>query len=80
MPTIEAPSYGEFHFQIRDGDIVSPRIKASEPLKNQCSHFLECITSGNRPLTGGREGLEVVQVLAAIDLSIARHGAPVELA
>ena len=38
----DVSSYGEYHFQIRDGDIVSPRIELIEPLKNQCRHFLEC--------------------------------------
>jgi predicted dehydrogenase len=75
----EAPSYGEYHFLMRDGDIISPKIEVSEPLKNQCTHFLECVTQGNRPLTGGREGLEVVRVMEAIDRSMERKGAPIEV-
>ena len=74
----EPASYGE-HFQIRDGDILSPRIEVSEPLKNQCRHFLECITKGVAPLTGGREGQDVVRILEAADHSLALHGAPVEV-
>lgn len=75
----EAPSYGEYHFLVRDGDIISPRIEVSEPLKNQCLHFLECFTQGKQPVTGGWEGLVVVQVMSAIDQSIARHGTPIEI-
>jgi predicted dehydrogenase len=75
----EASSYGEYHFQMRNGDIISPRIEISEPLKNQCAHFLECIVQGKRPFTGGLEGLAVVQVMAAIDQSIAQRGEPVEI-
>ena len=75
----EASSYGEYHFLTRDGDIISPKIEVSEPLKNQCSHFLECVTQGNCPLTDGREGLEVVRVMEAVDRSIERKGAPVEV-
>ena len=74
----EPASYGE-HFQIRDGDILSPRIEVSEPLKNQCRHFLECITKNVVPLTGGREGQDVVRVLEAADHSLSLHGAPVEV-
>ncbi len=73
----EASSFGEFQFLIRDGDILSPRVEISEPLKNQCNHFLECITTGSQPLTDGWNGLEVVQVLQAIDRSVAQNGAPV---
>lgn len=75
----EAPSYGEYHFLIRDGDIISPRIEVSEPLKNQCAHFIECVTQNLQPLTCGRTGLEVVWVMEAIDRSIELRGAPVEL-
>lgn len=75
----EAPSYGEYHFLIRDGDIISPRIEVSEPLKNQCAHFIECVTQNLQPLTCGRTGLEVVRVMESIDRSIELRGAPVEL-
>jgi predicted dehydrogenase len=75
----EASSYGEYHFLMRDGDIISPRVEISEPLKNQCSHFLECITQGSCPLTDGRDGLEVVRVMAAVDRSLDHKGAPVEV-
>ena len=74
----EPASYGEY-FQIRDGDILSPRIEVSEPLKNQCRHFLECITTNVAPLTGGQEGQDVVRILEAADHSLALHGAPVEV-
>src|SRR2546429_6633762 len=56
-------SYGEFRFQIRDGDIISPRIEAVEPLKDQCRHFLECVRTGKRPVSSGVEGRKVVRVL-----------------
>src|SRR6266566_3689768 len=49
----EPLNFGEYHFHIRDGDILSPRVEVGEPLKNQCRHFLECITRKKRPITGG---------------------------
>jgi len=76
---VEPASYGEFQFLMRDGDIVSPRVEVSEPLRNQCSHFLECVKGDRRPLTGGRQGYEVVRVMEAIERSIERQGAPVEV-
>jgi UDP-2-acetamido-3-amino-2,3-dideoxy-glucuronate N-acetyltransferase len=35
-----------------------------EPLKLECRHFLDCIATGRRPRTDGREGLRVLRVLA----------------
>jgi predicted dehydrogenase len=75
----EMASYGEYHFHMRDGDIISPKIEVSEPLKNQCSHFIECVEQGTLPLTSGQEGLMVVKIMTAIDKSIEHNGAPVEI-
>lgn len=75
----EPLNYGEFQFQIREGDIISPRIEPSEPLKNQCRHFLECVRLGKRPITGGVEGREVVRVLEAVNRSIECNGLRVEV-
>ena len=75
----EATSYGEYHFLVRDGDVVSPRVEVSEPLKNQVSDFLGCIASGRRPVSSARDGRDVVRVLEAIDRSIRSRGAPVEV-
>ena len=80
-PVDEEPlNYGESRFQIRDGDIISPRIEPVEPLKNQCRHFLECIRTGKRPMSNGIHGRDVVRVLEAINRSIERKGmqVPVE--
>lgn len=35
----------------------------SEPLKNECGHFVECVRSGETPKTNGQEGLRVLRVL-----------------
>ena len=80
-PVEEEPlNYGEFRFQIRDGDIISPRIEPAEPLKNQCRHFLECVRTGKRPVSNGLHGRDVVRVLEAINRSMEHKGlqVPVE--
>ena len=74
-PVEEEPlNYGEFRFQIRDGDIVSPRVEPAEPLKNQCRHFLECVRTGKSPLSNGTDGRDVVRVLEAMNRSIELKG------
>ena len=75
----EATSYGEYHLRMRDGDIISPKVTVSEPLKNQCQHFLDCVNQGAKPRTDARAGLEVVRTLAAIDRSTEQNGAPVSI-
>jgi predicted dehydrogenase len=66
------PSYGDYgeSLSIRVGDIYIPKITMAEPLKVECQHFLECITKGAEPLTGGEHGLQVLRVLEAADRSL----------
>jgi predicted dehydrogenase len=75
----EAESYGEFRFLLRDGDIVSPVVESSEPLKNQSMHFLECIRNRTTPLSDGRMALRVVKVMEAVDRSMQAKGVPVQI-
>jgi predicted dehydrogenase len=72
-------SFGEFKLLVRDGDIVSPKVEASEPLKNQCADFVSAIVSGRPPVAGGRFGAGVVRTLAAIDASMQSRGTAVEV-
>jgi len=69
-------SYGEFQYKLRSGDIFIPKIDMSEPLRNECLHFAECVAEGRRPRSDGWNGLRVVRVLEAAGRSLARNGAP----
>jgi predicted dehydrogenase len=77
--TMEADTYGEFRLIVRDGDIISPRVPPSEPLKNLAAHFLACVAGNQKPLSDGRNGMDVVRVMAAIDRSLGQGGAPVDV-
>lgn len=35
----------------------------TEPLKNECLHFVDCVSNNSRPRTDGAEGLKVLKVL-----------------
>jgi predicted dehydrogenase len=72
-------SYGEFKLLVRDGDIVSPKVEPSEPLKNQCLDFVNSIVTGQPQLATGRFGLGVVRALVAIEASMRLRGAAVEV-
>lgn len=74
-----ADSFGEFKLLVRDGDIISPKIEPSEPLKNQCADFVHAILTGQPPLAQGRLGLGVIRALVAIEASMRSKGAAVEV-
>jgi predicted dehydrogenase len=61
--------FGQFTLIHRAGDILIPKINFREPLQVEARHFVECIETGKRPLTDGRNGLEVVRTLEAAQLS-----------
>ena len=74
-----AESYGEFKLLVRDGDIISPRIPPSEPLKNQCAEFLNAVRNVGRVLSDARFATGVVRTLLAVDASMRAHGAAQEV-
>src|SRR5207253_1847041 len=76
-PTYE--TFGEFKLVTRSGEVVSPAIPATEPLKNQCQHFLQSVAARRPALSDGNDGLRVVEVLVAINESIGQRGVPVML-
>jgi predicted dehydrogenase len=74
-------TFGEFHLSYRTGDIVAPKLDTVEPLFAEASHFVECVTTGKRPLTDGIAGLRVVASLEAAERSLRDRGCvrPIEL-
>jgi predicted dehydrogenase len=54
----------------RAGDMFSPKIDGAEALRVEAAHFIECISSGARPLTDGESGRRVVRVLEAASESM----------
>jgi len=71
-----AVGFGE-HLTVRSGDILIPKIPASEPLRAEAEAFVEAIRSGAPPLTDGAHGVEVVRLLAAAQASLDAGGSPV---
>jgi UDP-2-acetamido-3-amino-2,3-dideoxy-glucuronate N-acetyltransferase len=54
-------------------------IDQEEPLRQECQHFLNCITDGKKPLTDGEEGLRVLRILNASQASLNDHGRMINL-
>lgn len=60
--------YGEFHLLAKDGEVLIPAVKAEEPLKRQAEHFMNSILHRTQPIADGRNGLDVVETLEAIQV------------
>jgi predicted dehydrogenase len=46
-------------------------VERDEPLRAECRHFVECVRTGARPRTDGREGLRVLAVLDRAETALA---------
>ena len=57
------------------GEAVVP--PESEPLANECQHFVDCCHDRHTPRTDGREGLRVLSLLQAAQRSLDVDGQPV---
>jgi len=66
-------------FNVRYGDIYIPKIDASEPLRLECLHFIDCIEKNKTPRSDGEDGLRVVRVLEAAQESLNKGGTPIRM-
>ena len=64
-------TYGEW--RTRTGDVYSPRIPNSEPLRLECAHFLGLVRGEGDPLAAARDGLAVVRALEQLQASLERE-------
>jgi predicted dehydrogenase len=79
--TVDMPAEKARQLRIgyRAGDMWAPHLSTAEALSTGAAHFLDCVRDGAPPMTGGADGLDVVQILEAASLSIAAQGRPVAL-
>jgi UDP-2-acetamido-3-amino-2,3-dideoxy-glucuronate N-acetyltransferase len=69
-----------------DGQIATPSkcpgepiiVPEVEPLREECRHFLSCCQERRIPRTDAQEGLRVLKVLQAAQLSLDQDGEPVQ--
>lgn len=72
-------TFAEFHYSYHYGDMYSPYVPQTEPLKVECQHFIDCIEKGTECLSSGQHGLRVVQVLEAASKSLKKEGAKIQI-
>ncbi|HWM12865.1 MAG TPA: Gfo/Idh/MocA family oxidoreductase [Gaiellaceae bacterium] len=64
-------TFGEWSTRI--GDVYSPRVPNSEPLRLECEHFLALLRGEGDPLAAARDGLAVVRALEQLQASLERE-------
>jgi predicted dehydrogenase len=77
VDVIEPPSFGEYQLSYRSGDILSPRLDADEPLRVELQDFVAAVRDGTAPLSNMELGLQVVQLIEAVETSLEYNGSPV---
>ena len=58
-------SYADW-ITLTQGDIIVPKIDATEPLLKEAKHFVECIRKGMKPISDGESG--------AVNVAVLEHG------
>lgn len=64
---------------LRKGKATVIELDKAEPLRQECLHFLESVSSRQQPLTDGNSGVAVLRVLEACQQSLQENGNPILL-
>lgn len=51
--------------QLNKSEVEYIELEESEPLRNECQHFIDVVNNNAKPITDGEEGLRVLRVLTA---------------
>lgn len=78
-PQDVSDTFAGFRAQIREGQVIIPRITAGEPLRAECEAFLLRIRDNTPGISDGWAGAEVVAALAAAEESMKNGGQLVEV-
>jgi len=75
---VEVPPYSvtenEFHASYRHGEEIVVPYEWVEPLRSECSHFIDCIRTGTIPRSSGEVGTRVLKVLETAQRSLLNGG------
>ncbi len=63
----------------RTGDMLAPRLDMAEALKIEAQHFVDCVRTGKTPITDGKAGLRVIQMMEAATESMVQGGQRIDL-
>jgi predicted dehydrogenase len=63
----------------RTGDMWAPNVDGPEALRTACEHFLDCVETRIHPITDGRLGLRMVEIIEAATASMRQRGKTVKI-
>lgn len=75
----ESEAAYELLVSYRSGDMWAPRLDATEGLRTEVLHFIDCVENNKRPETDGQAGLRIVRILEAAEKSLRARGQLVEI-
>ena len=64
---------GEENTEVRYGEVLIPNIASDEPLRLMCEHFLNCVSTGNKPISDGVVGAKVIRILESANQSLSSN-------
>jgi predicted dehydrogenase len=67
-------SSNDLRVSYRAGDLWVPRIEHVEALAVEAQYFVDCVRNQRKPINDGLAGLRVVEMLEAVDQSLANMG------
>ncbi len=68
--------FGGFKYQLRDGDIISPKIEQHEPLVRMTDAFVRLILDNEETLANAQLAYDITRVLSAAHASMRENGMP----
>src|SRR5262249_36057298 len=71
-------TFGEFRLSYRTGDIISPKVEATEPLALEVADFCSAIVDGTEPRSSAQLGYELVRTIEAIGHALEHGSARIE--
>jgi predicted dehydrogenase len=74
----EGETFGQ-RLAYRTGEVVSPRLDTTEPLRLELQDFCRAVRSGETPTSSASVGLDIVRMIEAVDCALAT-GESVEIA
>jgi predicted dehydrogenase len=66
----EPATFEEFKLAYRVGDVISPRVDATEPLLLELEDFCRSVRNGATPRSSAHIGLDIVRMIEAVDQSL----------
>jgi predicted dehydrogenase len=58
----------------RSGDMWAPQVDQVEALNAELDHFVDCVSTGAKPINDGHAGFRVVKMLEAANQSVSKRG------